>query len=122
MAIRRRELGGTHLDTLRSLRQAAKLANAESRYEEGEGYLREVVEAARSGLGAEDPFTLATMNLLGVLMCGLQVHDAHQIRRDREHPQMPRLASARQGTTLTPVGADVGERLGRLSPVHEIGK
>ena len=64
--IRRRALGTSHPDTLRTPSKLASLFHHTGRNAEAEAMHREVLEAQRKVLGASHPDTLRTMKQLGL--------------------------------------------------------
>jgi len=67
LAIRQRELGDEHADTLVSLHNLGGLLRIQGRYDEAEPLLREALEGFRRVLGDEHPGTLGSIADLGLL-------------------------------------------------------
>ena len=68
LAIRQRELGDEHPETLLSLSSMGALRQDEGLYEEAESLIRKALEAQRRTLGNESPETLSTIKLLGLTL------------------------------------------------------
>ncbi|MBI4718824.1 MAG: serine/threonine protein kinase [Planctomycetes bacterium] len=70
LAIRRRELGDTHPDTLESINSMGLLLQSQGKLEEAEPYHREALEKCARVLGSEHPMTLIATSSMGVLLHG----------------------------------------------------
>jgi serine/threonine protein kinase/tetratricopeptide (TPR) repeat protein len=68
LAIRRRELGDEHADTLSSMDKMGVLLQAQGKFSEAEAYLREALEKRRRVLGEVHADTLESLNNIGGLL------------------------------------------------------
>ncbi|HKQ47857.1 MAG TPA: serine/threonine-protein kinase [Phycisphaerae bacterium] len=68
LAIRRRELGDEHPDTLDSMKEMGYLFWAQGNFPEAEPHLRAAMEKRRSVLGNDHPDTLDSIDKLGILL------------------------------------------------------
>jgi tetratricopeptide (TPR) repeat protein len=75
LAIRRRELGATHPDTIRSLSEGAWLLSQMQRWDEAAGLMRECLDGRRATLGEQDAETLRAMRDLAYFLYGQQKTD-----------------------------------------------
>ncbi|UCG16335.1 MAG: tetratricopeptide repeat protein, partial [Phycisphaerales bacterium] len=71
LALRRRELGTDHPDTLRSISDVGQLLQEMGKLTEAEPYCREALEGRRRVLGDDDPDTLWSINYMGMLLCSM---------------------------------------------------
>jgi serine/threonine protein kinase/tetratricopeptide (TPR) repeat protein len=67
LALRRRNLGASHPDTLTALDDLAFVQMQLGRYDEAEKRLKQVLEATRARWGADHPETLQSLGYLGLL-------------------------------------------------------
>jgi non-specific serine/threonine protein kinase/serine/threonine-protein kinase len=95
LAIRRREFGDAHRETLESITGVGILRNWQGRSAEAEPYYREAVEGWRSLLGDDDPNTVVAIGNMGVLLDEL----------DRQDEAGPYFQEA-HATALRTLGAD----------------
>jgi eukaryotic-like serine/threonine-protein kinase len=68
LAIRRRELGDEHVDTLSSVHDMGVLLQAQGKLAEAESYWRESMEKSRRILGDDDILTLNSIDNMGYLL------------------------------------------------------
>lgn len=64
---RKLALGGTHRDTLRSMRQLATAMEAEGRFVDAETLLRRTLSAQQKALGPDNPDTFVTISVLAAV-------------------------------------------------------